>query len=439
MDENKQGLELKGVGRDLRIAREAIGKQIKDAAHTLRIGAYHLEALEAGRYDDLPEPVYVHGFVRSYAGYLSLDADEMVRRVREELLPPILPDELHFPAASQDSPKPNRILLWVALILAAGVAGFWYLNMGSQNAPAPEPAVAAPKAEAETAPAITPSPAPAEASAAPAEAAPVAPAPAMADEAESEAPQIPSVDELTGQGAAAATAQDGAAAAQSEAGAQMQAPAPQIAALNAAEDAAPAPATDNMVAILAEDVGTPEFARPAGLAALAAIGQNGQNGTAEKTFELGSSPPLTIDTAPADAAVTAALPAPIAPVQPETLAAPAQTLPEASGAPQPGQLVLKPPAPPQELPQAPVVLRASSDTWMQISQPNGVVLKSWVMRAGEHYVPPADQTGLTALVGNAGALTIYLNGAEMPPLGAKGVVARAVPLDVTGLKSRFGG
>ena len=105
----------------------------------MRIGAYHLEALEAGRYTDLPEAVYVHGFVRSYAGYLKLDPDEMVRRVRLELLPRILPDELHFPAALQDSPKPSRNLLLLALILAVGVIGFWYLNMRRRSA-TPEPA-----------------------------------------------------------------------------------------------------------------------------------------------------------------------------------------------------------------------------------------------------------------------------------------------------------
>ena len=76
---------------------------------------------------------------------------------------------------------------------------------------------------------------------------------------------------------------------------------------------------------------------------------------------------------------------------------------------------------------------------MQISQPDGAVLKSWVMRAGEQYVPPAGQTGLTAMIGNAGALKIIIDGAEMPPLGAKGAVVRAVPLDAANLKSRFGG
>lgn len=345
MDEADEVRDYTGVGRHLRAAREAVGQQIADVARALRIGAYYLEALESGRYTDLPEAVYVHGFVRSYAGHLKLDPDEMVRRVRLELLPAILPDELHFPAAPQDSPEPTRKLLLLALILAVGVIGFWYFNMRFEAAPEPAATGFPPQLQTDQ-PAIPP---PAPEAAAP---------PEITPELAAEAPEIPPVDELVSQNPAAA-------------------PPHMKAAPRAAEEASSSNGSD---AILAEEIGTPEITSQAALA------------TPEP------SPPLKAGPA-SEAAASVPL--------------------EAPG-------------------KAPVVLRASSDTWMQISNANGAVVKSWVMRAGEQYVPPADQTGLKVMIGNAGALSVFVDGVEFPPLGARGAVIRDLPLDAIGLKARLG-
>jgi len=359
MDEADEVRDYTGVGRHLRAAREAVGQQIADAAKALRIGVYHLEALESGRYTDLPEAVYVHGFVRSYAGYLKLDPDEMVRRVRLELLPALTPDELHFPAAPQDSPKPSRNLLLLALILAMAVMGFWYLSMRFETTPEPPVTELPPQLQTDQ-PSIPP-PAP-EAAASP------EPAPELAAEA-AEAPEIPPVDELVSQNPAVA-------------------PSNMEAAPRAAEDAYASNGSD---AILAEEIGTPEITSKAALA--------------------------TLD--PPDMPAGAAAPEPSPPLKAEPAS-------EAAA-----------PVPPEALAKAPVVLRASSDTWMQVSNANGAVMKSWVMRAGEQYVPPADQAGLKVMIGNAGALSVFVDGVEFPPLGAQGAVIRDLPLDAAGLKTRF--
>lgn len=355
MDEADEVRDYAGVGRHLRAAREAVGQQIADAARALRIGAYHLEALESGRYSDLPEAVYVHGFVRSYAGYLKLDPDEMVRRVRLELLPAILPDELHFPAGPQDSPKPSRKLLLLALILAVGVIGFWYLNMRLESTPEPATTGLPPHVQPDQAP-MPP---------------PVAAAPESAPELAAEAPEIPPVDELVGQNSAAAPSK--------------------AEAIPGAAEAEDEPASDGSDAILAEDVGTPEI-------------------TSRDT-------PATVDPPAMPGNAVALEPSPPLKAEPSSETAT--------------------PAQPEALARAPIVLRASSDTWIQVSNANGVVIKSWVMRAGEQYVPPADQTGLKVMIGNAGALSVFVDGVELPPLGAQGAVIRDLPLDATGLKTMF--
>ena len=62
------------VGAFLREARETTGRTVLEVAENLRIRRVYLEAIEDGRFDELPGATYAVGFVRSYASYLRLDA-----------------------------------------------------------------------------------------------------------------------------------------------------------------------------------------------------------------------------------------------------------------------------------------------------------------------------------------------------------------------------
>ena len=55
------------AGADLRAARERVGWSLPDVAAALHIRLQYLEALEAGRIDDLPGNAYALGFLRTYA------------------------------------------------------------------------------------------------------------------------------------------------------------------------------------------------------------------------------------------------------------------------------------------------------------------------------------------------------------------------------------
>jgi cytoskeleton protein RodZ len=67
-----------GIGSTLRNARVQHGLTIDQVAQDTRISARFLEALEADRFEELPAPVYVRGFLRSYANYLKLDPAPLV-------------------------------------------------------------------------------------------------------------------------------------------------------------------------------------------------------------------------------------------------------------------------------------------------------------------------------------------------------------------------
>ncbi len=66
------------IGATLREARERRGLTIEQVAQDTRISARFLEALEAEAFELLPAPVYVRGFLRSYASYLKLDPQPLL-------------------------------------------------------------------------------------------------------------------------------------------------------------------------------------------------------------------------------------------------------------------------------------------------------------------------------------------------------------------------
>ena len=85
------------LGQQLRAAREARGLGIDDVAQGTRIRAAYIRALEEERYPDLPAPVYVRGFLRNYATYLGLDAEELIGALEQQRSGAYQPQPRHTP------------------------------------------------------------------------------------------------------------------------------------------------------------------------------------------------------------------------------------------------------------------------------------------------------------------------------------------------------
>ncbi len=81
------------IGPRLRAAREARNLSTEQAADDTRISLRFIEALEREEFDALPAPVYVRGFLRSYANYLGLE-------------PQTLLDDLNGANAAEAMPAP---------------------------------------------------------------------------------------------------------------------------------------------------------------------------------------------------------------------------------------------------------------------------------------------------------------------------------------------
>lgn len=73
------------LGEKLRDARERSNRSIRDLSEQTKIRSDHLEALETGHYEVFSAPVYIRGFVRSYAQALKLNVAEVLSDLDDEL------------------------------------------------------------------------------------------------------------------------------------------------------------------------------------------------------------------------------------------------------------------------------------------------------------------------------------------------------------------
>jgi len=106
-------------GGRLAEARQAQNMAPADIARQLKLSLWQVEALEAGRYQQLPGPIFVRGFIRNYARLVKLDPDELLRAAGDSL-PQSAPRSETPP--SQDIPFPaERRPRWPILASAAAI------------------------------------------------------------------------------------------------------------------------------------------------------------------------------------------------------------------------------------------------------------------------------------------------------------------------------
>ena len=109
------------IGAALRAARSSLGLTLDAISETTRVRVRHLEALESGRFDQLPSRPFTIGYVRAYAKALGLDADATAARFRTEHPSPD-DDELRTPVGVRHEAKSSRKGLIFTLVGLAVVA-----------------------------------------------------------------------------------------------------------------------------------------------------------------------------------------------------------------------------------------------------------------------------------------------------------------------------
>src|SRR5262245_1273233 len=459
-----------GVGDILRMNRERRGQELQSVANQLRIRLAYLEAIEEGRYKDLPGSTYAVGFVRSYGDYLGLDGADIVRRFREEvarihgrtrLIPPVI-------AADGSIPPAAMLLLSVVGI---GIAyGAWYYLSSSDQTPVPVvqdvPAqmIGAPDAagtgqpEAQHAPAAGASQStsggmPSDSGSADSGNSPSNLSTIMAPEPTTEPVVLPPVPSPSTSGSAAPstsapTAPEPAPTATATApAAETPPPAPPV----TEPVPAPAAAQDTTAPAQAADAATaapavPAVANPPATAVPPAPPATDMT-TPPPAADAATQPPAAAATpSPPAADSTVASPAapPPSPALPATGTAepaPSQTAATESTIPSAPALPAAPDSAAADITTATVVptgtriqINARLDTWIKIVDHNGRTVLNRVLTAGERYDVP-DEAGLKMITGDAGGMDILVDGAAIAPLGEPGKVRRDVELDPEKLKA----
>jgi cytoskeletal protein RodZ len=162
---------MPALGEEFRSAREARGLTLSDVAEQIHIRSVYLNAIEHEEWPSIGAPVYVRGFIRTYARFLGLDAESAVARFNDMV--PVERPGAHAPSPSVMETERSGPSIWaliggvVALMLVAFVGyEWWQFNQGTAQqgdrpvaaASAPAPS-AAPTTAAVPRPSASPSPA----------------------------------------------------------------------------------------------------------------------------------------------------------------------------------------------------------------------------------------------------------------------------------------
>ena len=116
------------IGSSLREARTRRGLDLSDVERDTRIRTRYLTALEEERFDALPGPAYAKGFLRTYADFLGLDAQQFIDEYNTRFAPPEEPAG----AVPERIRRPRRIGPWSIAVAAALILALigWQLGRG---------------------------------------------------------------------------------------------------------------------------------------------------------------------------------------------------------------------------------------------------------------------------------------------------------------------
>ena len=149
-DQNWQ--DARQIGALLERKRREKGLSLKEVEQATKIRTRYLEGLEREDYSMLPDTIYVHGFLKTYANFLGLDGERLARELREyqatnleqQLVAhdevSISGEEPELPSVTLLGGVERRRLLGVTvltaglamLVLAAVIGGLYFIGRGSQ-------------------------------------------------------------------------------------------------------------------------------------------------------------------------------------------------------------------------------------------------------------------------------------------------------------------
>jgi len=121
---------MPALGERFRAAREARGLSLSDVSEQIRIRSVYLAAIEEERWSAIGAPVYIRGFLRTYARFLGLAPEDVVTEFNAET-EQSLPDERTSAQSTAPPERPSNrgsLLVWTAALVAVLLVAFVVYN-----------------------------------------------------------------------------------------------------------------------------------------------------------------------------------------------------------------------------------------------------------------------------------------------------------------------
>ncbi len=120
------------LGAKLRQHREKKGLSVGEVSERLKLPARQIDALENGEYVNLPEPVFVRGFLRSYGRFLDVE-EETLNAALSHISPQ---DKVQHAGQSKfnlgnDATPKKSFPFWIDWAVAGGWFGLWRVYVAS--------------------------------------------------------------------------------------------------------------------------------------------------------------------------------------------------------------------------------------------------------------------------------------------------------------------
>ncbi len=124
---------FKEIGAELKKRREVLGLKFADIEGYTLIRQHYLEALEQGRFRDLPSLVQARGMLNNYARFLEMDSENLLLKFASALQQQRLAAQLSGNAARSEQIHPKKAAFWkmfltpdlmIGAVLIIGLLGF---------------------------------------------------------------------------------------------------------------------------------------------------------------------------------------------------------------------------------------------------------------------------------------------------------------------------
>lgn len=121
-----------GFGAWLRAARESRGLDRREVADALRLSPSMVDALEREDLASLPPPLFIKGYLRSYAAFLGLDETIVVRDFESRVLASdpmrMTPMRKRSTTDLSDVRRGRQLASIILLVLVLGLVMYWWLK-----------------------------------------------------------------------------------------------------------------------------------------------------------------------------------------------------------------------------------------------------------------------------------------------------------------------